>query len=82
MVGGIAPNETEPRSPDTPQKERVADVYQAVTSKPAQRTLLYTVLLGFGAAVLYGSAIVAYVLFYHNYLPDQIKAIPVYLQYV
>lgn len=52
-----------------------------MTSKPAQRTLLYTVLLSFGAAILYGGAIVAYLLFYHNYLPDQIKAIPVHLQY-
>ena len=81
MVGLIIPNRILALLTGGTQKETAVDIYNAVTSKPAQRTLLYTVLLGFGAAILYGSSIIGYILFYHSYLPDQIKSIPVHLQY-
>ena len=55
--------------------------YKAATSKAAQRTLLNTVLLATASAVLYGAAALGYVLFYHNYLPDQVTTVPVHLQY-
>lgn len=55
--------------------------YRAATSKTAQRTLLNTVLIIGASVVLYGLAAVAYLLFYHNYLPDQVTTIPIHLQY-
>lgn len=56
-------------------------VYGAVTSKTAQRTLLKTVLFGTLSAGLFSLACVAYLAFYHEYLPDQVFTVPVYLQY-
>ncbi|ROW03035.1 hypothetical protein VMCG_05695 [Cytospora schulzeri] len=56
-------------------------VYGAVTSKTAQRTLLKTVLFGILSAGLFGLACVAYLAFYHQYLPDQVFTVPVHLQY-
>lgn len=56
-------------------------VYGAVTSKTAQRTLLKTVLFGILSAGLFGLACVAYLAFYHEYLPDQVFTVPVHLQY-
>ncbi|KUI53420.1 Seipin [Cytospora mali] len=56
-------------------------VYDAVTSKTAQRTLLKTVLFGILSTGLLGMACVAYLAFYHEYLPDQVFTVPVHLQY-
>ncbi|KAK3945586.1 putative adipose-regulatory protein-domain-containing protein [Diplogelasinospora grovesii] len=54
---------------------------RALTSKTAQRTLLNTVLITVASVVLYGFAVLGYLLFYHNYLPDQVTTVPVHLQY-
>lgn len=59
----------------------VSTVYNAATSKTAQRTLLTTVLFAFLSAILFGFACVAYLAFYHEYLPDQVMTVPVHLQY-
>ena len=56
-------------------------VYNAATSKTAQRTLLTTLLFTFLSAILFGFACVGYLAFYHEYLPDQIMTVPVHLQY-
>lgn len=55
--------------------------YRVVTSKTAQRTLLNTFLITVTSAALYAASIVAFLLFYHNYLPDQVATVPVHLQY-
>lgn len=34
-----------------------------------------------GSTVLYSLAAIAYILFYHNYLPNQVTTIPIHLQY-
>ncbi|KAK3381594.1 putative adipose-regulatory protein-domain-containing protein [Podospora didyma] len=62
-------------------KSSLSDIYNALTSKTAQKSLLYTILFTSASAVLYGFAAVSYLVFYHNYLPDQITTVPVYLQY-
>ncbi|KAJ9151249.1 Seipin [Pleurostoma richardsiae] len=59
----------------------VRATYNAATSKTAQRTLLNTILAAAASSVLFGLAAIAYLLFYHNYLPDQITTIPIHLQY-
>lgn len=56
-------------------------VYNAATSKTAQRTVLTTLLFAFLSAVLFGLACVGYLAFYHEYLPDQVFTVPVHLQY-
>ncbi|KAK7708761.1 hypothetical protein SLS63_013418 [Diaporthe eres] len=56
-------------------------VYNAVTSKTAQRTVLTTLLFAFLSSVLFGFACVGYLAFYHEYLPDQVMTVPVHLQY-
>ncbi|KAJ0110012.1 hypothetical protein J7T55_014814 [Diaporthe amygdali] len=56
-------------------------VYNAATSKTAQRTLLTTVLFAFLSSILFGFACVGYLAFYHEYLPDQVMTVPVHLQY-
>lgn len=56
-------------------------VYNAATSKTAQRTLLTTVLFAFLSSILFGFASVGYLAFYHEYLPDQVMTMPVHLQY-
>ncbi len=62
-------------------QDYVRGTYSVVTSKAAQRTLLNTVLLVIASTILYGFAAVGYILFYHNYLPDQVTTVPVHLQY-
>jgi hypothetical protein len=63
-------------------KQDVArDTYRAATSRQAQSTLLGTVLLVSTSVLLFGLAAVSYLLFYHNYLPDQVTTVPVHLQY-
>jgi seipin len=59
----------------------VTTVYNAATSKTAQRTLLTTILFTFLSSVLFLFACVAYLAFYHEYLPDQVLTLPVHLQY-
>jgi hypothetical protein len=49
--------------------------------KTAKWTLLNTVLTVSASVVLYGLAVFAYILFYHNYLPDQESSVPIHLQY-
>lgn len=56
-------------------------VYGAATSKTARRTLVKTVLFGILSAGLFGMACVAYLAFYHEYLPDQVFTVPMHLQY-
>jgi MFS superfamily sulfate permease-like transporter len=56
-------------------------VYNAATSKTAQRTLLTTLLFTFLSGVLFFFACVGYLAFYHEYLPDQVMTVPVHLQY-
>ncbi|POS76692.1 hypothetical protein DHEL01_v204910 [Diaporthe helianthi] len=56
-------------------------VYNAATSKTAQRTLLTTLLFTFLSSVLFLFAGVGYLAFYHEYLPDQVLTVPVHLQY-
>ena len=58
-----------------------SSVYNAATSKTAQRTLLTTLLFTFLSAVLFVFACVGYLAFYHEYLPDQVMTVPVHLQY-
>ncbi len=55
--------------------------YDVLTSKTTRRSILYAVVLTTGSAVLYGLAVFAYVLFYQNYLPDQVRSMPAHLQY-
>lgn len=55
--------------------------YDVITSRPARRTLLNTILLATASTVLYVIAVVAYVLFYRNFLPDQVATVPLHLQY-
>ncbi|KAL8327748.1 hypothetical protein RB597_003867 [Gaeumannomyces tritici] len=55
--------------------------FRAVTSKTAQRTVLKTVVLVTTSLVLLGLSAFAYLLFYQNYLPDQVSTIPLHLQY-
>ncbi|KAL1899925.1 hypothetical protein Sste5346_002791 [Sporothrix stenoceras] len=57
------------------------DTYRAVTSKTAQRTYLYTILLVFTSSFLYGIAILGYLGFYNEYVPHQVRSAPVHLQY-
>ncbi|KAK3332071.1 putative adipose-regulatory protein-domain-containing protein [Cercophora scortea] len=56
-------------------------IYELFTSKSTQRTLVNTVLAVITSAFLYGLAVVAYLLFYNGYLPDQVTTVPVHLQY-
>ena len=62
-------------------QDYVRGTFNAVTSKTAQRTLVNTILLVVASTILYGSAAFGYLLFYHNYLPDQVTSVPVHLQY-
>lgn len=62
-------------------QDLVKDSYRAATSKTAQRTLLNTVLLVSSSLVLFGTAAVAYILFYQNHLPDRATTVPIHLQY-
>ncbi|KLU86614.1 hypothetical protein MAPG_05626 [Magnaporthiopsis poae ATCC 64411] len=55
--------------------------FRAVTSKTAQRTVLKTIVLVTTSLVLLGLSAFAYLLFYQNYLPDQVSTIPLHLQY-
>ncbi|KAL8392870.1 hypothetical protein RB595_002889 [Gaeumannomyces hyphopodioides] len=55
--------------------------FRAVTSKTAQRTVLKTVVLVTTSLVLLGLSAFAYLLFYQNYIPDQVSTIPLHLQY-
>lgn len=61
--------------------DTASTVYRAATSKTAQRTVLTTLLFAFLSSVLFGLACVAYLAFYHEYLPDQVTTVPVHLQY-
>ncbi|EOO03735.1 putative tubulin-tyrosine ligase protein [Phaeoacremonium minimum UCRPA7] len=61
--------------------EFARNTYDAVTSKKAQRTLVNTVLIVASSTILFGLAAIAYLLFYHNFLPDQVTTVPVHLQY-
>lgn len=54
---------------------------RAATIRTAKWTLLNTVLITVASAVLYGLAVFAYLLFFHNYLPDQVSSVPIHLQY-
>lgn len=56
-------------------------VRDALTSKTTQRATLMAVLLGTASTILFGLAAVAYLAFYHEYLPDQVTTVPVHLQY-
>lgn len=57
------------------------DVWRTVTSRRFQQTVLYTSFLSFGCVLLYGLSVLAYLLFYWNFLPNRIETIPVHLQY-
>ena len=59
----------------------IRDVYGTATSKAAQRTLLYSLLLAFASSVLYGLAAVGYLAFYHEYVPHRVRSTAVHLQY-
>ncbi|EPE03567.1 tubulin-tyrosine ligase [Ophiostoma piceae UAMH 11346] len=59
----------------------VSDVYRTATSKAAQRTLLYSLLLATASSVLYGIAAVGYLAFYHEYVPHRVRSTAVHLQY-
>ncbi|TLS25842.1 hypothetical protein PpBr36_07068 [Pyricularia pennisetigena] len=62
-------------------QEYVKDGYRIATSKTAQRTMVQTVFLFSGSIILLCLSSLAYILFYRNYLPDQITTIPLHLQY-
>ncbi|KAK0628926.1 putative adipose-regulatory protein-domain-containing protein [Bombardia bombarda] len=57
------------------------DMYYALTSKAAQKTVLNTALFVTTSTVLYALAAVGYLFFYHEYLPNQVTTVPVHLQY-
>ncbi|PSR75451.1 putative adipose-regulatory protein-domain-containing protein [Coniella lustricola] len=61
--------------------QTAGSVRDVATSKTTQRTALMTVFLGLASTVLFGFAAVAYLAFYHEYLPDQVTTVPVHLQY-
>lgn len=56
-------------------------IYRLATSKVAQRTAVNAVLLLGASISLFGLAGLASMLFYNNYLPDQLVTLPIYLQY-
>lgn len=62
-------------------QEYARGAYNAATSKTAQRTLLNTILVAASSTILFCMAAIAYLVFYHNYLPDQVTTIPIHLQY-
>ncbi|KAH8884670.1 hypothetical protein GQ53DRAFT_810735 [Thozetella sp. PMI_491] len=92
-VGFLGPSHDNPRFaqeafpthgdciPERVEMDYARGAYNTATSKSAQRTLLNTFLLVIASVILYGFAALAYLLFYHNYLPDQVTTIPVHLQY-
>ncbi|KAG9228686.1 putative adipose-regulatory protein-domain-containing protein [Amylocarpus encephaloides] len=59
----------------------VAMPYRVVTSKPAQKTYLNTILLLISSSILFGIAVVAYIIFYYNYVPQIGIEKAVHLQY-
>ncbi len=59
----------------------LGDAYRALTSKAARRTYVYAVLLAATSSLLYGIAIVGYLGFYREYVPHQVRTVPVHLQY-
>lgn len=54
---------------------------RGTTIRTVKWTLLNALLVVIASAVLYALAVFAYLLFYHNYLPDQITTVPIHLQY-
>ncbi len=62
-------------------RDSVSSAYDALKSKELWRNLLYAAFIGAGSAILYGFAVLAYLLFYHNFLPDQVLTVPIHLQY-
>lgn len=62
-------------------QESLGKIYQMATSKRAQRAIVHAGLLVGGSLPLLLFAAVATILFYHNYLPDQVIKIPIHLQY-
>lgn len=61
--------------------DTASTVYNAATSKTAQRTVLTTLLFAFLSSILFGLACVGYLAFYHEYMPDQVMEVPLHLQY-
>lgn len=55
--------------------------YHVATSKPAQKTYLNTLLLMITSAILLGLAVIAYVLFYFNFVPQTSIEKTIHLQY-
>ncbi|KAK1767652.1 putative adipose-regulatory protein-domain-containing protein [Phialemonium atrogriseum] len=49
--------------------------------RTAKRSLLNSILVAISLVLLYALAAFAYLLFYQNYLPDQITTVPIHLQY-
>lgn len=62
-------------------QEAARDVWRTLTSRRFQQTVLYTSFLSFGCVLLYALSVLAYLLFYWNFLPNRIETIPVHLQY-
>jgi len=54
---------------------------RVATSKPARRTYLNTLLFMIASSILLGLAIVAYLLFYFNYVPQMGIERTIHLQY-
>jgi hypothetical protein len=56
-------------------------VRSLVGSKKVQKAVIGTTLGFIAAILLYIPAVVGYLYFYYNYLPDQVTTVPVHLQY-
>ncbi|KAF7538644.1 hypothetical protein G7Z17_g12597 [Cylindrodendrum hubeiense] len=61
--------------------ETLQETARLVTSKPAQRLVVNTILLVSSAATLLGLAGIASALFFQNFLPHQVVTTPLHLQY-
>jgi hypothetical protein len=59
----------------------VDEAYNFLTSKAARRTAFFAATFFTATIVLYGSAVIAYGIFYFNYIPHRVRTVPVHLQY-
>ncbi|KAH7157695.1 hypothetical protein B0J13DRAFT_617767 [Dactylonectria estremocensis] len=64
-----------------PAMETLQQTARLATSKPVQRVVVNTILLGSSAVTLLGLAGIASALFFQNFLPHEVVTTPLYLQY-
>lgn len=62
-------------------QDTIQEAVRALTSKPAKRAVVNTVLLTAASFVLLFFAAIASALFFQSFVPDQVLSRPVYLQY-